>query len=85
VVSVIESSQPKIVKPKMRVRTLRSGVNCQGALRQKKSVKQTGVKRGAGVVSNFYSLRNDTLQRFAVPLRQYTREVEYLPSFHTLL
>jgi hypothetical protein len=42
-VRVIESSEPKGVKPKMRARKLLSGVNWQGTLNQK------GVKQGLGV------------------------------------
>jgi len=38
-VSITEHRQPKGVKPKMRERKLRSGVNQQGALKQK-SLKQ---------------------------------------------
>jgi hypothetical protein len=40
-VSIIESGQPKVVKPKMRGRELRIGVYWQGALKQK------GIKKGA--------------------------------------
>jgi hypothetical protein len=43
-VSIIEFSQSKGIKPKMRERKLRSGVNWQGAL------KQNGIKQGLGVV-----------------------------------
>jgi len=39
-VSVIECIQPKGVKPKMRGRNLRSGVNWRWALKQKKKYKK---------------------------------------------
>jgi hypothetical protein len=45
-VSIIERSQRKGVKPKMRGRELSSGVNWQGALQQK------GVKQGLYVIRN---------------------------------
>jgi hypothetical protein len=41
----MERSQPKGVKPKMRERQLRNGVNWQRALKQK-GVKQTNVNNG---------------------------------------
>jgi hypothetical protein len=44
----MQINQPKSVKPKMRERKLRSGVNWQGALKQN-DVKQTGVQQGLGV------------------------------------
>jgi hypothetical protein len=44
---VTEGSQLKGVKPKMRERKLKSGVNWQEALRQK-GIKQTGVKKRGG-------------------------------------
>ena len=40
----MQINQPKGVKPKRRERRLRSGVNWQGALKQK------GVKQGLGVL-----------------------------------
>jgi hypothetical protein len=40
----MEINQPKSVKPKMRGRKLRSGVNLQWVLKQK-GVKQTGLKQ----------------------------------------
>ena len=45
--------QPRSVKPKMRGRS-RTGVNWQGALKQKR-IKETGVKEGIGVCRSFRS------------------------------
>jgi hypothetical protein len=39
--SVIERSEPKGVKPKMKGHKLRSGVNWQGELKEKGIIKQT--------------------------------------------
>jgi hypothetical protein len=50
-VRVIERSQAQSVKPKMKERELRSGVNLQGALKTK-VVKQSGVKQGLGIPSS---------------------------------
>ena len=44
VVSAIVCSELQVVKPKMRKRTLRSGVNWQGALKQKDV--NNGLKKG---------------------------------------
>ena len=42
-VSAIDRSQPKGVKPKMRERRLRNGVNWQGALKQNRVKQEIGV------------------------------------------
>lgn len=47
-VIAIELSQTKDVKATMRELELKSGVNCQKALKQK-GVKQTGIKQGLGI------------------------------------
>jgi hypothetical protein len=44
----VEINEPKSVKPKMRGCKLRSGVNWQGALKQK-GIKQMCVKQHLGV------------------------------------
>jgi hypothetical protein len=48
-VSVRERSQQRGVKPKMRVRKLRSGAYWQGEIKHK-GVKQVGVKQGLRIL-----------------------------------
>jgi hypothetical protein len=49
----METNQPKSVKLKVRGHKLRSGVNWQGALKQK-GIKHAGIKQGLGVLQILY-------------------------------
>jgi hypothetical protein len=81
----METNTPKSVKPKMRARKLKSGVNWQEALKQRHT-KQTGVKQVFGYLLRncpFFTSKSDILHIHSPTLTVHCTTTRIPPCFPT--